>query len=143
LWIAVFPLVLCLGCAVQSRQDEAARFVREHVAKVEPLATEANRVYWEAATTGRPEKFERLKHLQLQPAPDLQRSERLRPDQAFRMTRDASAIPGWPAGGQALSQPTFRTRSSRPCWSEIVELNTNVQETYNNYRPTIDGRRSR
>src|SRR5512133_2155279 len=66
LWLAAFSLVSCSGCAVDSRQNEAAKVVRDYVATVEPLMTQANRVYWEATTTGKPEKFEELKQLQMQ-----------------------------------------------------------------------------
>ena len=59
-------LVLSAGCAARHSQDEFGQFLQAHVAKVEPLSARANLVYWEAATTGKPEKFEELKQLQLQ-----------------------------------------------------------------------------
>ena len=58
-------LVVCCGCAVKDNKKQLRYFIARHVTKVEPLSARANLVYWEAATTGRPEKFEALKQLQL------------------------------------------------------------------------------
>jgi len=66
LWPVTLGLVLCAGCAVDSRQEETSRLVRDCVTKVEPLTTQANRLYWEATTTGRTEKFDEFKEVQLQ-----------------------------------------------------------------------------
>ena len=65
-WPALSLLALCMGCATRPTEDQFGPFLQAHVAKVEPLAARTNLVYWEAATTGKPEKFEELKQLQLQ-----------------------------------------------------------------------------
>src|SRR4030042_5167836 len=61
--------VFCSLVIAQSRttpnQNELKEFIQAHVENVEPLSTKANLVYWEAATTGKSEKFKELEQLQL------------------------------------------------------------------------------
>jgi peptidyl-dipeptidase A len=140
LWVAVFSLSLHAGCAVDSRQDEAARIVRDYVARVEPLTTEANRIYWEAATTGKPEKFEELKQVQLRArqihndANDFARIKTCRAAGCIRDPRLARQVDKLYCG--------FLQNQIEPALLErIVDLDTKVQETYNNHRGTVDGRK--
>jgi peptidyl-dipeptidase A len=138
-WLASSVLTLCLGCAVNHHQQkEAARVVQVHVAKVEPLTTQANRVYWEAATTGRPEKFEELRQLQLQARQvfsnlnDFDRIKGLRESRKVRDPRLAREI-------EKLYLNYLQNRVRPALLEQIVALDTKVQETFNNYRGTVDG----
>ncbi|MEN6577616.1 MAG: M2 family metallopeptidase [Phycisphaerales bacterium] len=140
LWPVMLWLVSCPGCVVNSRQEEAARLVRDCVAKVEPLTTQANRLYWEATTTGKTEKFEELQQVQLcirriQSDPDdfvrikaCRESGRIRD---ARLTRQVDKL--YYAYLQNQIDPALLERT--------VALDAKVQEAYNNYRGTIDGRK--
>jgi len=140
LWVAVCPLILCAGCAVGSPQGEADQFIQAHVAQVEPLARRANLAYWEAATTGQPEKFEEYAQLQLQirricsDPNDFARIEVLRESQNVRDPRLVRQV-------DKLYYSYLQNQIEPGLLSQIVALDTKVQEAYNNYRATIDGRK--
>lgn len=140
LGVAALLFVSCLGCAVNPQQKEAAQVVQVHVDKVEPLTTQANRVYWEATTTGRPEKFEELRQLQLQARQvfsnlnDFDRIKGLRESKKVRDPRLAREI-------EKLYLNYLQNRVKPALLEQIVALDTKVQETYNNYRGTVDGRK--
>ncbi len=140
LWIASVLLVSCLGCAVDSRQDDAARLVQGYSAQVEPLTTQANRLYWEATTTGRPQKFEELKQVQL-------RIRRIQSDPndfaRIRAYRESGRIrePRLARQVDKLYYGCLHNQIDPVLMERIVELDARIQETYNNYRGTIDGRK--
>ncbi|OHB60851.1 MAG: hypothetical protein A2167_00835 [Planctomycetes bacterium RBG_13_46_10] len=117
-------------------QNELKEFIQAHVENVEPLSTKANLVYWEAATTGKSEKFKELEQLQL-------RIRRICSD-----PNDFNRLKVFKAGGQ-IKDPRLARQLDKlylaylqnqiepELMTRIVELETKVQETYNNYRPAI------
>ncbi|MGE5294034.1 MAG: hypothetical protein ACM3VT_04345, partial [Solirubrobacterales bacterium] len=133
--VTLFWLV-CTGCAVNSRQDEAAQIVQNYVAKVEPLTTQANRVYWDASTTGKPEKFAQLEQLQVQARRicsdpnDFNRIKELRDSKKVRDPRLARQL-------DKLYFGYLQNQIDPALLEQIVKLDTKVQETYNNYRGTV------
>lgn len=139
-WPALGLLVLGGGCAGGRGEGPFARFVEGHVARVEPLAARANRVYWEAATTGKTEKFEELKGLQLQlrriysDANDFTRIKRFDESKQIREPRLARQL-------DKLYCAYLQNQIEPDLLRRIVELDTKVQESYNNYRATLDGRK--
>jgi len=140
LGVVTSSLVTSPGCAVDSRQDEAARVVRAHVARVEPLTTQANRVYWEAATTGKPEKFEELTRLQVQARrtySDLNDFAQIKAFHESGRLRD----PRLARQVDKLYYNYLQNRLEPDLLERIVALDTKVQEAYNNYRATVDGRK--
>ncbi|NLH42838.1 MAG: peptidase M3 [Planctomycetes bacterium] len=138
LGVAAFVSVSSLGCAVSPQQREAARVVQAHVAKVEPLTTQVNRVYWEATTTGKPEKFQELEQLQVQAKQvftnldDFNQIKALRESGRIRDPRLARQI-------EKLYLNYLQNRIESGLMERIVALDTKVQETFNNYRGTMDG----
>ncbi|MEN6335891.1 MAG: M2 family metallopeptidase [Phycisphaerales bacterium] len=122
------------------QQKEAARVVQAHVAKVEPLTTQANRVYWEATTSGKPEKFAELEQLQLQAKRvfsdlnDFNEVKTLHDSKKIRDPRLARQI-------DKLYLNYLQNQIEPGLMERIVALDTKVQETYNNYRGTMDGRK--
>jgi peptidyl-dipeptidase A len=138
-WLMTLTVYLCVGCASRSGQDQVARFVATRVAKVEPLSKQANLVYWEAATTGKAEKFEEFAQLQLQirriysDPNDFARVKALRKS-GVRDPRLAREV-------DKLYYAYLENQIEPGLLKQIVELDTKVQETYNNYRATVDGRK--
>jgi len=132
-------LVLSAGCAARHSQDEFGQFLQAHVAQVEPLSAQANLVYWEAATTGKPEKFEELKQLQLQirriysDANDFARIEKFDKAKSVREPRLARQL-------DKLYCAYLQNQIEPALLRQIVELDTNVQQGYNNFRALLDGR---
>jgi peptidyl-dipeptidase A len=138
-WLAAGMLVLCVGCGTKYAEGHFDRFVAEHVARVEPLAARENLVYWEAATTGKPEKFEEFRRLQLQvrriysDPGDFARIKEFDGSGSIREPRLARQL-------DKLYCTYLQNQIDPALLRQIVELDTKVQETYNNYRPTLDGR---
>ena len=138
-WLVVGLLSLCVGCAAKHGQDQFDQFLQAHVAKVEPLSAQANLVYWEATTTGKPEKFEELKRLQLQirriysDANDFARIKAFDESKSVRDPRLARQL-------DKLYCTYLQNQIEPDLLGQIVELDTNVQQGFNNYRATIDGR---
>ena len=54
------------GCGNIAKEKQLENFIDIHIAKVEPLSTQANLAYWDASTTGKPEDYERVNKLQLE-----------------------------------------------------------------------------
>jgi peptidyl-dipeptidase A len=138
-WLIILAMILSAGCATQHNREQAERFVKTRVAQIEPLAARTNLVYWEAATTGKPEKFEEHRQLQLQmrrlysDPNDFARVKAFRqPGRRYdlRLARQLDRL--YYAYLQNQIEPALL--------AQIVELDSKVQETYNNYRATIDGR---
>lgn len=131
-------LVLSAGCATRHSQDDFSQFLQTHVAKVEPLSARANLVYWEAATTGKAEKFEELKQLQLQirriysDANDFARIKGFDKSKTVREPRLARQL-------DKLYCAYLQNQIEPDLLRQIVELDTNVQQGYNNFRPLLDG----
>ncbi|MBN1509475.1 MAG: M2 family metallopeptidase [Sedimentisphaerales bacterium] len=138
--VGILLLVVQAGCASHRSQEQAARFVQTHVANVEPLSSQANLVYWEAATTGKAERFEEYGRLQLQ-------IRRIYSDPNGVARVKESRKPG------NVRDPRLRRQLDKlycaylqnqiepGLLKQIVELDTKVQEAYNNYRPAVDGRK--
>ena len=138
-WLVTGVSVLCLGCAARHSQDEFSQFLRAHMAKVEPLSAQTNLVYWEAATTGKAEKFEEFKQLQLQirriysDANDFARLQAFDESKSVTEPRQARQLDKlYCAYLQNQIEPTLL--------AQIVELDTNVQQGYNNFRAMLNGR---
>jgi peptidyl-dipeptidase A len=132
-----FVPVVCASCVIQRDRGQLSRFIQTHVAEVEPLAARANLAYWEAATTGRTEKFEEHKQLQLQirrlcsDANDFAHVQALRAAGHIRDPRLARQL-------DKLYYAYLQNQIEPGLLQRIVELDSKVQETYNNYRATID-----
>jgi len=140
LWPVTLGLALCAGCTVDSRQEATSRLVRDCVAKVEPLTTQANRLYWEATTTGRAEKFDEFEKAQLQirrlqsDPNDFARIQACRESGRIRDARLARQV-------DKLYHGYLLNQIDPALMQQTVELDAKVQEAYNNYRGTIDGRK--
>jgi peptidyl-dipeptidase A len=140
MWFGACLLSLSLGCAARRSQDQFNQFLQAHVAKVEPLAARTNLVYWEACTTGKAEKFKEYEQLQLQmrqiysDANDFAQIKKLDESKRIREPRLARQL-------DKLYCAYLQNQIEPGLLKQIVELDTKIQETYNNYRPTLDGRK--
>jgi len=125
-----------LSIAEGSDQNDLKAFIQTHVAKVELLSTKANLVYWEAATTGKSEKFQELEQLQLQirkiysDPNDFNRLKLLK-------ERGQIEDPQLVRQLEKLYLAYLQNQIGPKLMTCIVELETKVQKAYNNYRGTI------
>jgi len=143
LFSAFCPLfsVLCsLTIAEGSDQSELKAIIAAHVEKVEPLSTKANLVFWEAATTGKSEKFKELEQLQLQIRKiysDPNDFKRLKLLKERGQIKDPQLVRQL----EKLYLAYLQNQIEPELMKRIVELETKVQETYNNYRGTISDKK--
>lgn len=129
------------GCKVASDlgpKDEShlRGFIQMHVEKVEPLSTKANLTYWEAATTGKGEKFQELEQLQLEI-----RKIYSDPDDFDRLKffKECGQIKDPQLARQLdkLYLSYLQNQIEPELMTRIVELDTKIQQMYNNYHGTI------
>jgi peptidyl-dipeptidase A len=131
---AVFPA----GCQSIAQQKQLERFLEAHVAKVEPLMTNANLAYWDAATTGKTEYYDKFSNLQLQISELYSNSQ----DFAFiKDMRESSRIKNRRLIRQLdkLYYTYLRNQVNPELLKEIVNLDSKIQEEYSSFRGTIDG----
>jgi peptidyl-dipeptidase A len=125
-------------CPAASNQEPLEKFIKEHIQKVEPLSTKANLTYWDAATTGKQEKFRELEQIQLEIS------------KIYSDSNDFKLLKHFKEQGDIKDHRLARqldklyllylpNQVEPELLKRIVELNTRVQETYNSYRGKIDG----
>jgi peptidyl-dipeptidase A len=141
--ILVIPGVLALflfGCARNADERRLEKFISSYVTRIEPLTTTANLEYWEASTTGKAEHYQKLSQLQLvireihsnpQDYADLKNIKNSGKIKDARIQRQLDKL--YYAYLQNQIEPELL--------KEIVEMETKVQEEYNNFRGTIEGKR--
>ena len=131
-----FFLLTMAGCRTASNQSQLKTFIHTHVEKVEPLSTKANLTYWDAATTGKQEKYQELEQLQL----EIRR--------IYSDPNDFDLLKTFKEHGQLENQQlarqldklylTYLQNQIEPeLMKRIVELDMKIQKKYNNYRGTI------
>ncbi len=138
LCLTVLAALALPGCNTNSTEIELANFIDAHVAEVDPLSARANLTYWEAATTGKPEKWDTLKAQQL----EIRRIYSDREDFAqIKAFREAGGIRDRRLARQLdkLHYGYLKNQIEPVLLQQIVELDNQIQETYNSYRATIDG----
>jgi len=128
--------IFLFGCASRAKQDDLKGFIAAHVEKVKPLAKQQSLAWWDAATTGKPEDYERASSLTLQ-------IRRIYSDpQEFALLKD------WKETGQvkdALSarqlDVLYRSYLGNQIEPEmlktIVDLSTEIEENFSTFRGTI------
>jgi len=133
--VAMFVL---MGCTTAPRDEEMAQCIETYVDKVEPLSDRANMTYWEATTTGQPEKFKAFEALQLQITEIHSDPEAFAQLKAFR---ESGQIEDRRLARQCeiLYNLYLKNQIDPNLLKRMVVLDTQVQETYNSYRATIDG----
>ncbi len=135
----VLVMSILTGCNAAARDEEMAQFTETYVDKVEPLSDQANMLYWEATTTGQSEEFEALEAVQLK-ITEIQSDP-----QAFaqlKSLKESGRIEDRRLARQRdiLYNAYLKNQIDPNRLKQMVTLDTQVQETYNSYRATIDGK---
>jgi len=129
-----------LGCGHITKEKQLERFIEIHIAKVEPLSTQANLAYWDASTTGRPEDYNKLKQLQLkirQIYSDPQEYALLKDMKESGQIRDARAVRQL----DKLYYAYLKNQIEPELLEKLVDSDSKIQEKYNTFRGTMDGQK--
>ncbi len=138
-FIFTLPLIL-FGCGYNVKEKQLEKFIATHVKKVEPIATQANLTYWDASTTGKSEDYDKLSKLQLEISriynnskeyafiKDVKQSRQVK---EARLTRQLDK----------LYYAYLRNQIDPELLEKLVDLDTKIQEKYNTFRGTIDGKK--
>jgi len=132
--------VILFGCAYNAQEKQLDKFITAHVKKVEPLTTQANLVYWDASTTGKSEYYDRLSRLQLKIS------------RIYNNPKEYGFIKGIKESGQVrdarlvrqldkLYYSYLRNQIEPELLEKLVDADTKIQEKYNTFRGTIDGKK--
>jgi len=133
------PLIL-FGCGYNAKEKQLEKFITTHVEKVEPITTQANLVYWDASTTGKPEDYDKLSRLQLEIS------------RIYNNPKEHAFIKGMKESGQVrdarlarqldkLYYAYLRNQIEPELLEKLVDSDTKIQEKYNTFRGTIDGKK--
>ncbi len=131
-------LIFLAGCAQNQQEKKLAGFIKDYADKFQPLEEQYNQVYWDAAATGKKEKFEEQANLELkmrQLASDPNGFAFLKKMKESGQIKDARLVRQL----DKLYYAYLPNQIDPKLLAQTVELNNKIQETYNSYRGTIDG----
>lgn len=64
--VIMFAITIVLsGCGANAEEKQLEKFIAAYVGKIRPVAKEANLAYWDAATTGNSEDYDKVSKLEL------------------------------------------------------------------------------
>jgi len=138
--IGALSIVSLFGCAQQHAESPAESFIQNHVQKLQPLADQAALAYWDGATTGKAEAFELRSALELQ-------TTKLYTDPndfaQLKQWRESDVLADSVIKRQIdkLYFAFLKSQISSDLMQQMVTLDTQVQEAFNNYRPEIHGQK--
>jgi len=139
--LTMFVIFLFLvGCGTMAKEKQLEQFIDIHIAKVEPLATQANLAYWDASTVGRPEDYERFNNLQL----EIRRIYNNPQEFAFLKEIKESGQVGDARLARQLDKLYYaylRNQIEPELLQKLVDSDGKIQEKYNTFRGTIDGQK--
>lgn len=136
--VVFLSALIVSGCQGPEVDRRARVFIERHIAQVEPVSKEINLAYWDSTTTGKPEAFKKYEQLQVELRKVYQNPEDFQQVKAFR-TADLKN----PILARQIDKLYYAYLSNQvppDLIRQIVEIDTRVQEAYNNYRGTIDGK---
>jgi peptidyl-dipeptidase A len=139
--IVVTSLVMSFfltGCIQNAGERQLEQFIEVHVAKVEPLTTQANLAYWDASTTGRPGDYERFNKLQL----EIRRIYNNPEEFAFlKEIKESGQVDEVRLARQLdkLYYAYLRNQIEPELLEKLVDADSKIQEKYNTFRGAIDG----
>jgi len=136
--ICFFAFLCSFGCAPSPTERQVQNFITAHVVKIEPLTTQANLTYWEASTTGKSELYDKLGKLQI----SIRQIYSDPHEFAFvGQARSSGNIKDKRLARQLdkLYYAYLQNQIEPELLRQIVDLDTQIQAQYNNFRATLDG----
>ncbi|MBN2589018.1 MAG: M2 family metallopeptidase [Sedimentisphaerales bacterium] len=125
------------GCAQNAKEKELQTFIDNHVKKVKPLSKEAGLAYWDAATTGKEEDYDKVSELTL----------KIR--QIYSDSNDFAMLKEMKASSEIKSAILTRqvdllyngyleNQIEPELLKQIVELSTDIEKNFSVFRGTIN-----
>ncbi len=132
--------VLLFGCGPNAKERKLEKFITAHVEKIEPMTTQANLTYWDASTTGKSEYYDKHSQLRL----EIRRIYSNPQKYAFlKDMKESSQVRDARLARQLdkLYYAYLRNQIEPQLLEKLVDLDTKIQEKYNTFRGTIDGKK--
>lgn len=128
--------IFLFGCASRAKQDDPEGFIAAHVEKVKPLAKQQSLAWWNAATTGESEDYERASGMTL----------KIR--QIYSNPQEFALLKDWKESGQAKDALSARqldvlyrnylgNQIEPEMLKTIVDLSSEIEEKFSTFRGTI------
>lgn len=139
-FVSAFAVLIFLaGCGPNKQEKELSVFIDNYVQKFEPLEEQYNQAYWDSAATGSREKFAEQAALELKIR---QLSSNSQEFAFLKKLKESGQIEDAKLTRQLDKLYfTYLPNQIDPILLErTVQLNNKIQETFNNYRGTIDGK---
>lgn len=131
--------MLC-GCTHNAKEKDLQTFITSHVEKVKPLNEQAALAWWEAATTGEAEAYDRSSELTL-------KIRRIYSDPTefayLKDLQDADQVNNKLLARQltVLYHGYLANQIEPDLLEQIVELSTEIEKNFSTFRATIDSRK--
>jgi len=137
-----FLFIICFtSCSVKNPEEQKlALFIEKHVEKVKPLQKEESLAYWNAATTGSPEEYERYSRLQI----EIKKIYSDRDDFRFLDEIRKSGRIKDPLLSRQLDllyNSYLENQIDTTLMKELVRGATSIEEKFNTFRAEIDGKK--
>jgi peptidyl-dipeptidase A len=132
--------LILFGCGHNIKEKQLEKFIAVHTEKVEPLTTKANLAYWDASTTGKTQDYDKLNKLQLGISKIYSNSQDysfLKDTKKSGQVKDARLVRQL----DKLYYAYLRNQIEPQLLEKLVDLDTRIQEKYNTFRGTIDGKK--
>ena len=130
--------IFLFGCATRPRQNELEGFIKAHVEKIKPLQKERNLAAWDAATTGKPENYDRASSLTLK----IRRIYSNTREFAFlEEVRKSGKVSNAILARQSdlLYNRYLENQIESELLKQIVDLSSEIERTFSIYRGKIEG----
>ena len=127
-----------VGCGPNQKEKQLQKFITTHVEKVKPMNKETNLAYWDAATSGKAEDYERVSELTLKIRQVYSDPE----DFVFLKELRESGQAKKPVLARQLDMlyNTYLGNQIEPeLLKQLVDLGTEIEKNFSTFRGTIEG----
>ncbi len=139
--VIMFAITIVLsGCGANAEEKQLKKFIAAHVEKIKPIAKEVNLAWWDAATTGNSEDYDKVSKLEL----------RIR--LIYSNPEEFAMLKGLKESGQVkdaklarqldvLYNGYLKNQIEPELLKNIVDLGTELEKKFSTFRGTIEGKK--
>ena len=136
--VTLTACVALVGCASNQKEKQLQEFVDSHVEEVKPMHKETNLAYWDAATSGKAEDYEKVSELTLKIRQVYSDPE----DFAFLKGVKQAGLPRNPLLARQLDMlynAYLGNQIDAQLLKELVDLGTEIEKNFSTFRGMIEG----